>query len=600
MTSAIPTLPKLKFFDDIGNPAAGFLLYIYSAGSTTFVNTWQDQGQLSLNTNPIILDANGECVVWVDPLQEYDFVLKTSTGATISTINNISGVSLSQLALSSGSSMIGFIQSGTGAVVRTLQSKNREIISVKDFGAVGDGIADDTNAINNANVEATATGRTLFFPAGTYISSGIPAIAGMSWRGESEFTSIIKLKSGTNAGLVTSSTSSIDNVHIEKLRFDGNYANNSSGDTLTIKGSRTSFRDISVFNSAGTAITTDWLQPYGITQVMGQAGSFINVTIDTSQESGWIHNGPSDSHFSDIVIIDAGVKTNNTYYGLRCNSNGRFDKIHNWNRGYTTNTPGSGVFIPNTSGGCNFTNSHFEGSNLPLNISGNGNTFKGCYYYATRGPFCVFIPGTSNLVDGIIGGGSYSGNLNYGGVYLSGVGNIIDISDGGCLNGAMTFVAPEANNIVRITGYRSSGTVAPNTPHATDYVLVSINGPSGLLYIQETAIPWASYTPTVTAGTGAFASASATGSYNIKCKTVVGSAVVTVTSVGTGGYSTQFSLPVAARSGSITVTGRDSSTGAYVMGFLQSASVVNLQSPAGAFVGASGTHIDVNFMYEAA
>ena len=43
-----------------------------------------------------------------------------------------------------------FIQSGAGAVERTVDDKLRDVVSVKDFGAVGDGNADDTAAIQAA------------------------------------------------------------------------------------------------------------------------------------------------------------------------------------------------------------------------------------------------------------------------------------------------------------------------------------------------------------------------------------------------------------------------------------------------------------------
>ena len=58
---------------------------------------------------------------------------------------------------------------GTGAVERSVQAKLREIVSVKDFGAVGDGVADDTAAIQAAINYATTTAKaTVRLPAGQY------------------------------------------------------------------------------------------------------------------------------------------------------------------------------------------------------------------------------------------------------------------------------------------------------------------------------------------------------------------------------------------------------------------------------------------------
>jgi len=71
-------------------------------------------------------------------------------------------------AASAGSRLSGFRQTGTGATARTVDDKLKEIISVKDFGATGDGSTDDTAAIALA-IAATPTYGLLIFPSpGTY------------------------------------------------------------------------------------------------------------------------------------------------------------------------------------------------------------------------------------------------------------------------------------------------------------------------------------------------------------------------------------------------------------------------------------------------
>jgi hypothetical protein len=67
-----------------------------------------------------------------------------------------------------GTNIVGFIASGTGAVARTGQSKLRDYVSVKDFGAVGDGTTDDTAAIQLAVTAAAAAGRGIQLPVGNF------------------------------------------------------------------------------------------------------------------------------------------------------------------------------------------------------------------------------------------------------------------------------------------------------------------------------------------------------------------------------------------------------------------------------------------------
>lgn len=67
---------------------------------------------------------------------------------------------------------LAFTQAGTGAVARTVDSKLKDVVSVKDFGAVGDGITDDHAALTAAMAACYPTGGTMVLTPGAVYNTG--------------------------------------------------------------------------------------------------------------------------------------------------------------------------------------------------------------------------------------------------------------------------------------------------------------------------------------------------------------------------------------------------------------------------------------------
>lgn len=183
MTVKLSPPPRQQYLDTLGNPYVGAKLFTYAAGTTTKQATYADSTGLSANPNPIILDAAGRTPngLWLTSGASYKFVLTPSTDtdpptSPIFTEDGVVGVNdeasfdaamalkvaTADLAASSGSALVGFIQAGTGAVARTQQAKDRETVSVTDYATI-------QAAIDSLG----AAGGEVHYPPGEYSQVGV-------------------------------------------------------------------------------------------------------------------------------------------------------------------------------------------------------------------------------------------------------------------------------------------------------------------------------------------------------------------------------------------------------------------------------------------
>lgn len=82
--------PKAQFFAADGTPLVGGKVYTYAAGTTTPLATFTNANATTPNTNPVILDARGECNLWFATATSYKVVLKDADDNLIWTVDNVS------------------------------------------------------------------------------------------------------------------------------------------------------------------------------------------------------------------------------------------------------------------------------------------------------------------------------------------------------------------------------------------------------------------------------------------------------------------------------------------------------------------------------
>lgn len=84
-----------QFFNNVGVPLAGGLIYTYLAGTNTPEATYTTSAGTIAHSNPIVLDSAGRVPsgeIWLTNGLSYKFILRDSAGTLLGTYDNISPI----------------------------------------------------------------------------------------------------------------------------------------------------------------------------------------------------------------------------------------------------------------------------------------------------------------------------------------------------------------------------------------------------------------------------------------------------------------------------------------------------------------------------
>ena len=331
------------------------------------------------------------------------------------------------------SQQVDFTSTATGALRRTVQDKLIDTISVKDFGAVGDGVADDTAAIQLALTYANSiSGCVVFAPRGIYKCTSALNIYKKTiligeGAGVTTFTFNHIGDGIKSTWAINSSTAA--NISVRDMSIVCTNASNTGGGFADVGGS---YIHISNTNIAGFnyQIIFDQTEVSSIVQ--------CNLTSGTNQSGVWLVNGAdhtvgANANYTNRITIDqnqfnssfglysiiddGGVAhsiTNNNFNGGGCGARmagvisstitGNYSEVMvTYGDLYLTDTKLSAAYIGPCSGlsiSGNIFNSSGAGYTIGI-INANNSTITGNYFgQAIAG--INFLNGTSNKASGIV------------------------------------------------------------------------------------------------------------------------------------------------------------------------------------------------------
>ena len=315
---------------------------------------------------------------------------------------------------------ISYVEGGTGSVYRTVTSKLQEFISIKDFGATGDGVTDDTASIQKAINAIVTSGHPsmLYFPAGTYkCLSGITIDVGyVSCFGEK---AILDFSYVGDIVCITFTTT---------LGSSGNpyYNRDSVFSGMRIVGPGTSaatgmyFNTLNVGNNLGPAqfnLSSINMLNFKHGVRIGNHSYCIKFTQSNIGGCAIAYYSPTTDIAGNAIVdsgellgFDTGTLYNSTIGFQNDNSNADFSFV-NTSFDYCSN-----LLVKITAGQAAFLGCHLETSALAIETTTNSiTTFSGCLFINnTSNNKFINLDGFSTFNGGRIAANATSTNLVYG------------------------------------------------------------------------------------------------------------------------------------------------------------------------------------------
>lgn len=198
--------------------------------------------------------------------------------------------------------------------------------SVRDFGAKGNGIADDTRAIHAA-IAAAPVGGTVWFPPGTYmVGKTLELRPGTTYLGSNPESSVIRQRDGANLDAILADENFIMNLHhtssgvqVENLGIDGNSGRNRRGHGLVLMTDRCLVRHVIVSFTPEAGIVLSDQNSNGIVVSDNAVENRIEdcTIIQPGSYGVWIRDTHSSGRQTDGYLLNNVVKDSQGAWAMR-------------------------------------------------------------------------------------------------------------------------------------------------------------------------------------------------------------------------------------------------------------------------------------------